>query len=95
MNVIRRLHTYMPLRPLVLPTQARAWEMMAVWIDGWEELFKLIGVASIATWDVRCHSFAYMYLNKPLKPHRRSQAAYVNPRRDILYFPHTSAPSPK
>ncbi|TFK45527.1 hypothetical protein OE88DRAFT_1784499, partial [Heliocybe sulcata] len=50
--ITRRLHSFMPLRPIQLPAQEKAWECITAALDGWQKLYHLSTVTSLTTWKV-------------------------------------------
>ncbi|KZT18829.1 Mak10-domain-containing protein [Neolentinus lepideus HHB14362 ss-1] len=50
--VTRRLHSFIPLRPIQLPAQEKAWEGIEAALDGWQELYYLSTVTSVTTWKM-------------------------------------------
>jgi N-alpha-acetyltransferase 35, NatC auxiliary subunit len=52
-HITRRLNSFMPLRTHCLPPQDRTWAALADFFDGWAEICKISGIASLATWKVK------------------------------------------
>ncbi|EPQ50584.1 hypothetical protein GLOTRDRAFT_118272 [Gloeophyllum trabeum ATCC 11539] len=50
--VTRRLHSFMPLRPMQLPPQEETWNSLEAALDNWQELYYLCTITSMSTWKI-------------------------------------------
>jgi hypothetical protein len=50
--VTRHLHSFVPLRPLELPSQESAWNAVEALIDGYEDIIQLAKEEVVCTWQV-------------------------------------------
>ena len=53
-RISRRLACFMPVRTIELPSQQRAWDTLRLFLDGWEELSRMLDTACVSTWEVKC-----------------------------------------
>ncbi|KDQ59783.1 hypothetical protein JAAARDRAFT_33351 [Jaapia argillacea MUCL 33604] len=51
-NVTRRLHFFMPLRPIEMPPQERTWQKVEDFIQSWQEICYLSTTTSLSTWQI-------------------------------------------
>lgn len=56
-SIARRLVSFVPTRVVELPAQAQGWQAMAMWLDRWQELRRLIGAEDL--WSVKVRIIGY------------------------------------
>lgn len=51
-HITRRLHNFIPIRIVQLPSQTKAWDAIDSLLQGWENLDHLLSCHSLFAWDV-------------------------------------------
>ncbi|KAL5490669.1 MAK10 [Sanghuangporus weigelae] len=50
-RITRRLHSIMPMRPLIIPPQADTWKAVEGLLDGWEMVYQLSNCETLLAWN--------------------------------------------
>ncbi|EIN07974.1 hypothetical protein PUNSTDRAFT_135491 [Punctularia strigosozonata HHB-11173 SS5] len=88
-RVMRHLHSYVPLRPLQLPSQESTWDALEALIDGYEEMLRMAKVELLATWQLVGHLNMWQNIPERRIPYLRSmmQSLFFDDVLVLLHHP--------